>query len=186
MANIKLQSAMEYLMTYGWAILIIAVVMVALFSLGILGGSPLGTTCLAQSGITCQSPVLTSGAFNAIVGQATGTTWASANIVWIPNGYTLAWVTGSSPALNCLPGVMQSNSITLGTGGTIGPICGTILNGGSTTIASGQAVSVYFPNSNSGSNGASASGQIWAVYTTSSSSVVYAQQLTTGVNLKQV
>ncbi len=31
----KLQSAMEYLMTYGWAILIIAVVMVALFALGI-------------------------------------------------------------------------------------------------------------------------------------------------------
>ena len=33
--NLKLQSAMEYLMTYGWAILIIAVVLGALFSLGI-------------------------------------------------------------------------------------------------------------------------------------------------------
>ncbi|MHB1829859.1 MAG: LamG domain-containing protein [Candidatus Micrarchaeaceae archaeon] len=31
----KLQSAMEYLSTYGWAILIIAIVMVALFSLGV-------------------------------------------------------------------------------------------------------------------------------------------------------
>ena len=31
----RLQSAMEYLMTYGWAILIIAVVLGALFSLGI-------------------------------------------------------------------------------------------------------------------------------------------------------
>ncbi len=31
----KIQSAMEYLMTYGWAILIIAVVLVILFSLGI-------------------------------------------------------------------------------------------------------------------------------------------------------
>jgi hypothetical protein len=31
----KIQSAMEYLMTYGWAILIIAVVLVVLFSLGI-------------------------------------------------------------------------------------------------------------------------------------------------------
>ena len=30
------QSAMEYLMTYGWAILIIAVVLAALFGLGIL------------------------------------------------------------------------------------------------------------------------------------------------------
>ena len=31
----KAQSVMEYLMTYGWAILIIAVVLAALFSLGI-------------------------------------------------------------------------------------------------------------------------------------------------------
>ncbi len=34
MAAFKLQSAMEYLMTYGWAILIIAVVLGALFELG--------------------------------------------------------------------------------------------------------------------------------------------------------
>ncbi len=31
----RLQSAMEYLMTYGWAILIIAIVLAALFSLGV-------------------------------------------------------------------------------------------------------------------------------------------------------
>ncbi len=35
----KSQSAMEYLMTYGWAILIIAVVLGALFSLGVFNGS---------------------------------------------------------------------------------------------------------------------------------------------------
>ncbi len=35
----KLQSAMEYLMAYGWAILIIAVVMVALFALGVFNSS---------------------------------------------------------------------------------------------------------------------------------------------------
>ncbi len=34
-ASKKLQSAMEYLMTYGWAILIIAVVLVALFQMGV-------------------------------------------------------------------------------------------------------------------------------------------------------
>ncbi len=36
---LKPQSAMEYLMTYGWAILIIAVVLGALFSLGIFNPS---------------------------------------------------------------------------------------------------------------------------------------------------
>jgi hypothetical protein len=57
----KLQSAMEYLMTYGWAILIIAVVLAVLFSLGIFsGGSLLGTSCVAVSGYLCQSPILSA------------------------------------------------------------------------------------------------------------------------------
>ena len=38
---VKSQSAMEYLMTYGWAILIIAIVLVALFQLGLFGNSNL-------------------------------------------------------------------------------------------------------------------------------------------------
>lgn len=38
----KLQSAMEYLMTYGWAILIIAVVLGAIYSLGLFNGANLG------------------------------------------------------------------------------------------------------------------------------------------------
>ena len=37
--TIKAQSAMEYLMTYGWAILIIAVVLGALFELGVFSGT---------------------------------------------------------------------------------------------------------------------------------------------------
>jgi hypothetical protein len=44
----KLQSAMEYLMTYGWAILIVAVVLGALFQLGVFSGSSL--TPKAQPG----------------------------------------------------------------------------------------------------------------------------------------
>lgn len=36
------QSAMEYLMTYGWSILIIAIVLAALYSLGVFGSSNLG------------------------------------------------------------------------------------------------------------------------------------------------
>ncbi|MHB1830130.1 MAG: LamG domain-containing protein, partial [Candidatus Micrarchaeaceae archaeon] len=49
--NLKSQSAMEYLMTYGWAILIIAIVMVAMFSLGIF--NPLTFAPRAQPG-ACQ------------------------------------------------------------------------------------------------------------------------------------
>ena len=38
----KAQSAMEYLMTYGWAILIIAVVLAALYSLGLFNSAAWG------------------------------------------------------------------------------------------------------------------------------------------------
>ncbi len=41
MATFKIQSAMEYLMTYGWAILIIAVVLGALFGLGFFNSASL-------------------------------------------------------------------------------------------------------------------------------------------------
>ncbi|MDE1851468.1 MAG: LamG domain-containing protein [Candidatus Micrarchaeota archaeon] len=48
-ASRKLQSAMEYLMTYGWAILAIAIVMVSLYSLGIFNGSNLQPTATPGS-----------------------------------------------------------------------------------------------------------------------------------------
>lgn len=91
----KLQSAMEYLMTYGWAILVIAIVMVALFGLGILGGggSSLATTCLANSGFSCSTPIFSASTGNLVVtvGQATGTSWTAANIVFVPTGTSTAF-----------------------------------------------------------------------------------------------
>ncbi len=48
----KAQSAMEYLMTYGWALLIIALALAALYELGVFGGSSV-TTPRAAPG-TCQ------------------------------------------------------------------------------------------------------------------------------------
>ena len=72
----KAQSAMEYLMTYGWAILIIAVVLAALDLLGVFNGSAfVGTACLATPGYTCSNPVLTTtGMLNFTFEQSTGQT----------------------------------------------------------------------------------------------------------------
>ena len=39
--SIRSQSAMEYLMTYGWSILIITVILGALYSVGAFGSSPM-------------------------------------------------------------------------------------------------------------------------------------------------
>ncbi len=61
------QSAMEYLMTYGWAILIIAVVLAALFQLGVFSGGNLGSHATAGS---CQVQKSTVG--SSLVGECNG------------------------------------------------------------------------------------------------------------------
>jgi len=86
--RLKAQSAMEYLMTYGWAILIIAVVLGALFSLGVFSGtSMLGTSCIAGPGFYCQNPVLAGNTLTFSFGQNTGATVYNA-IIWVANQST--------------------------------------------------------------------------------------------------
>jgi len=84
----KAQSAMEYLMTYGWAILIVAVVLGALYSLGVFNGAAfLGTSCIAASGFYCTNPTLsTGGVLTVTIGQATGTTFNNAYLYFVPSG----------------------------------------------------------------------------------------------------
>ncbi len=67
----KSQSAMEYLMTYGWAILIVAVVLGALFELGIFSGTTFGgNACIPASGYLCNNPVLsTNGLLSVSFGE---------------------------------------------------------------------------------------------------------------------
>jgi len=88
----KAQSAMEYLMTYGWAILIIAVVLGALFALGVFNSSSLiGTSCVALSGYYCANPVLSStGTLTLTVGQATGTSYSGVIAYIVPSGSTFS------------------------------------------------------------------------------------------------
>ncbi|MGC8628956.1 MAG: hypothetical protein ACP5T4_01975 [Candidatus Micrarchaeia archaeon] len=83
----KAQSAMEYLMTYGWAILIIAVVLGALFSLGVFSSSSfLGTACVPQSGFLCTNPILTTNTLTVTVGEATGQQWNTVTFFVVPTG----------------------------------------------------------------------------------------------------
>ncbi len=63
----KAQSAMEYLMTYGWAILIIAVVLAALFQLGVFSGGNFSPK--AQAG-SCQVQKTAAGI--SLEGQCNG------------------------------------------------------------------------------------------------------------------
>ncbi|MDE1860256.1 MAG: LamG domain-containing protein [Candidatus Micrarchaeota archaeon] len=108
MLGIKLQSAMEYLMTYGWAILIIAVVMIALYSLGIFNNNAFGPRATAGA---CQVVRNTQGSnlegqcsnvLPKFVAQLDGrASYISLPLVW-PSGNNVtisAWI-----YLNSIPG----------------------------------------------------------------------------------
>jgi len=156
--KLRAQSAMEYLMTYGWAILIIAVVLGALFAMGVFNSPSLvGTVCIPLSGYYCANPVLsTSGTLTLTIGQATGTSYSNAVAYIVPSGSTLN--TGIDP----------SNSI--------GP-----LNSGQTVTAtfSNIGANTILPSS----LGAVFAGQVWLVYSTASASNIETQIATLTVKV---
>jgi hypothetical protein len=139
---------MEYLMTYGWAILIIAVVLGALFSLGVFSGSSfLGTSCIASSGYLCSNPTWAHGTNNIVVtiGQATGSAWAANSfVVFVPQGTT---------TVNGIPIIAAPNTV--------------LLSGSSFPSGLSQSVTL---NSGTGvsSVGQSAGGAIWVAYNSNS------------------
>jgi hypothetical protein len=153
MTTRKAQSAMEYLMTYGWAILIIAVVLGALFSLGVFNGnSILGTSCVAATGYLCQSPLYshTTGFISVTLGQTTGTSWASTNIMFVPSGQA---VSGG------LPVTLTSAAFTAG--------LGNVMTSG---LSSGQSVALLIPDNIIAlpTVGTPATGTLWVQYVQSS------------------
>lgn len=88
----RAQSAMEYLMTYGWAILIIAVVLAALFALNVFNsGAQLGTACIGQAGYSCSQPIITQqGLLSFNLGQGIGYTTYDANFACIASSNSLS------------------------------------------------------------------------------------------------
>jgi hypothetical protein len=146
----KAQSAMEYLMTYGWAILIIAVVLGALFSLGVFSGASLiGNACIAGPGFLCNGMALshTTGYLGITIGQSTGTNWGNTIFMYAVQGNSILT---NGP-------VVPGNGATLATN---------IING---AFISGQTTTVYLQALPASSAvGTSSAGSIWACYTTSS------------------
>ncbi len=168
--NKKAQSAMEYLMTYGWAILIIAVVLGALFSLGVFSGNNiLGTACIAASGYLCQNPVYlhTNGQIKLTVGQNTGSSWTTANFVFVPQG---ASKTAGVPTDIFYANAPVNENMTLSP----------------TSLTSGQSLSITLPVNGISNNaftltngagslsvGSSAGGAIWVQYQTGGTGASY-------------
>lgn len=74
--ELKAQSALEYLTTYGWAILVLVVVIGVLFSLGFINPrSPISPSCVFSSDLNCKAFALnTTGHYALDLGQGTGHT----------------------------------------------------------------------------------------------------------------
>ena len=74
MVRASAQSAMEYLMTYGWAIIVILVVLAALYTIGVFTpGANFGNSCGGNFKFSCGTLVLaTNGSLSFVFGQNTG------------------------------------------------------------------------------------------------------------------
>jgi len=84
----KLQAAMEYLMTYGWAILIIALALGVLYSLGVFNPNrlkPVG--CFLPAPFTCQIQAFkgSDGTLSILLGQGSGQTITITNVACVDN-----------------------------------------------------------------------------------------------------
>ncbi len=107
------QSALEYMMTYGWAILIIVIVAAVLYSLGIFNpsssagntASGFGGFTVQQGGFTCNS----TGVFLAL-GNSQGTQVTVLNAS-ITSSTGLSTPTGSNGSINKL--VNPQSTITI-------------------------------------------------------------------------
>ncbi len=113
----KGQGALEYLMTYGWALLIIVIVGAALFALGVF--SPTATeACTGFASLQYRDHLLTTSAFQIRVVNGEG------------KDITVTGVTFAGTALT-----MSHQNITAGAEGTIAP------SGDPTTKSAGDTYS---------------------------------------------
>ena len=150
--NFKLQSAMEYLMTYGWAILVIAIVLVALYALGVFNGSAfLHPSCVASSGYICTNETAIPDATGNVLvgfsfGQNGGSTVYNALIGVAPQAG------GSTPSGFPSPGSISQNSIGTLNAGNIQPV---FVDMPASDFNSGNAIGSEF------------NGYVWLNYSTS-------------------
>ncbi len=171
MPVIKAQSAMEYLMTYGWAILIIAVVLGALFQLGVFsGGSLVGSACIAAPGFYCQNAALTntaaSNGLEFVFGQNLGipiyniamACAATSNALGYPSGAAFNDIGPAGTWLSTL----GAGGASLASGATISIGVSSIANNLPCIGSNGKPVGYGSPI------GTTFSGFIWMNYTTSS------------------
>jgi len=116
------QGAMEYLMTYGWAILVVMIVGIVMWQLGIFN---LGSTSVTASGFAKLKPQLTSckmtagGVFSCLFTNGAG---GSISINYLYG--SIAGVTCATTATTTLPGALGAGPYGRGDNVNVGfPSC---------------------------------------------------------------
>ena len=138
----KGQSALEYMMTYGWAILVIVIVAAVLYSLGIFSpSSSVGT------GSTGFAP------FTASASNCSGT------------GLEIAFTVGGTPG--GVPVTVESSGTTINSATGATDATGTVTITPTSAVSSGSVVKVLFSGATCGTSGIhySASASIAYSYT---------------------
>lgn len=141
--HIRSQSAIEYLTTYGWAILIIAVVLVALFELGLFNPSSfVNTTCTFPAQFGCLSAILTasSGILNVTLQQATQSN-INVTAIGCNNQDTVSNMVVISNTVS--PGASSSNVLTLTIGGAASFTVQCYQNGSFVSVTPGSVYKGY-------------------------------------------
>ena len=172
--DFRAQSAMEYLMTYGWAILIIAVVLAALFSLNVFNsGAAIGSgTCAGTPGYSCSAFSLAqNGVVSFTVKYGGATTLYNAMFACIPSSASNAPTTLFYNAIYTT-GVAYGNAVGTAAGLTTpNPASANLINSGTISVsgvqcypAAGGYPSPTAFNSVFGPIGTSFTGSIWLAY----------------------
>ncbi|MGC8730616.1 MAG: hypothetical protein ACP5RP_04535, partial [Candidatus Micrarchaeia archaeon] len=126
MHYVKAQSAIEYLITYGWAVVIIAVVLGALFYFGVFSGNFfIQNTCIANSGFLCKNVTLTtSGLLSFEIGQSGSASMNDAHIYFVPEGANFSASYPNASVGNLNQGQIVRASIQLSSSPSISYIMG--------------------------------------------------------------
>jgi len=180
---------MEYLMTYGWAILIIAVVLGALFSLGIFSGGQIsGITCVASPGFLCQNPVLgTNGNLSFSLGQSTGATIYNVGLACVATTLNPSGLPNPSTSMVYVSTNGAANSVLANSYNSAQTWEAGLTNGQTLSVS---ALKCFGSNANalaSPALGTTFSGGIWMNYTASSGAnqIILTQKIAS-VSLKVV
>jgi len=139
------QAAMEFLMTYGWALLVVLVAIGALAFFGVLNpGQFLPDTCTMPPGISClESQATGSNSVVTLVVQ-NGFGDNMDNVVWGLN------ITNVGTPINCAEGTGGSSPLVSGTSNTIAFDC-SLVGGSGLSAGSNIKGDVYIEYSLAGS-----------------------------------